>query len=682
MIAEIEQVKRILGIEIEERVYTQKGLQTNTYSVYGGFVRELKLKDCVLSSDALLPLSGGLLELSLTNCAIDNLAGLRRLKKLEKLSLDNVTIQQKEEALKPAFEKTDYRSLHFVLTLKNMFIEHLADYVYLVGEPRFLHLSLFQCTIANFQEMNLFQGLTDLKLTAVKIEQSERDSEYPAPSDRRFTRLEISEMELENLEVLVPVSNHVTFLGIDDCRLQSLSQIHRFEKLESLSLNSKTTISDRQIPVDPGLFFRIDIWISNDAEEAYDLSQLSRIAPYVKSLGFGGTIRHKPGGLKLFTNLETLEFGSGTVTLRDFLPVAHRIKTLELDRCVLKASKSLTKFTKLEKVIVKNWREKGLRDLKKLLPLKNQLKSLEIQEDELKNTEVITEFKALESLDMKVTSMKTAQTILKLPTLKKLWLNVNEETTKTVTWDLKALSQLEEMTLGFRNKVHFKGMEHLQELRKLWIDGDSKVTGIQLLEKLEYLDLTLGRRLDIHRIPEMKSVKRLKINAQFRPIRSLENFPNVEKLELTWSDDQLAIGKLEHLKVFIPGRLDLEKTTCLDQLPNLEQLDLSCSNYSTLKNLDKLPNLKILDLRENEIESLDGLENLKNLEQLNLYGNKISDIRVLNQLPRLKEVNIAWNKITEQEVAGQLKKPETAIFRYVPHVPFLIRFDYWGPADN
>lgn len=681
MTEELKQLEQTLGIQLEKRRYDRRFFQTNTYTGYGGFVRELKLRDCVLSSDALLPLSDGLLELTLINCSIDSLAGLRRLKKLEKLSLDNVTIQQKEENLNPELADTEYRSQHFVLSLKDMFIEHLADYRYLVGEPRSLYLSLFQCTIANFQEINLLQGLTDLKLTAVKIEQSERDSEYPEPHDRSFTRLELSEMELENLEVLVPVSNQVTSLGIDDCTLQSLSQIHRFEKLESLSVNSQTTISDRQMPVDLGLSFRIDLWISNDAEEAYDLYQLSGIAPYVKSLGFGGYVRHKPDGLKLFTNLETLEFGSSTVTLRDFLPVAHQIKTLELDTSVLNASKSLTKFTRLEKVIVKNWREKGLRDLKKLLPLKNQLKELEISEDGLKNTEVITEFKALESLDIEVASMKTALGILTLPLLKKLELQVSEKTDKTFTFNLKKLSQLEEMSFISENRITLKGLEYAKELRKLWLGENCKVEGIHLLEKLEYLEVTLNRRLDIHRIPEMKSVKRLKINAKFRPIYSLENFPNVEKLEITWGDE-LAIGKLEKLKVFLPGVLDLETTTCLDQLPNLEQLDLSCSNYSTIKNLDKLPNLKILDLRENEIESLDGLENLKNLEQLNLYGNNISDIRVLNQLPRLKEVNIAWNNITEEQVALQLEKPEIAIFRYVPHVPFLIKFDYCDPADN
>lgn len=119
------------------------------------------------------------------------------------------------------------------------------------------------------------------------------------------------------------------------------------------------------------------------------------------------------------------------------------------------------------------------------------------------------------------------------------------------------------MSFISENRIILKGLEYVKEFWKLWFGENCKVEGIYLLEKLEYLVVILNRWLDVYWILEMKLVKWLKINVKFCLIYLLENFLNVEKLVIIWGDE-LVIGKLEKLKVFLFSVFDLEIIICLD----------------------------------------------------------------------------------------------------------------------
>ncbi len=91
-----------------------------------------------------------------------------------------------------------------------------------------------------------------------------------------------------------------------------------------------------------------------------------------------------------------------------------------------------------------------------------------------------------------------------------------------------------------------------------------------------------------------------------------------------------------------PLNVTLDKNTispelqaCLENLPNLEQLDLSSSEIDNLAPLSKLTNLKILIVSQStsDVSSLAGLTNL---EELDLAGTQVSDLAPLKELKKLK----------------------------------------------
>lgn len=119
----------------------------------------------------------------------------------------------------------------------------------------------------------------------------------------------------------------------------------------------------------------------------------------------------------------------------------------------------------------------------------------------------------------------------------------------------------------------------------------------------------------------------------------------------------------------------------LDFLYNLEYLDLSQNNFTTLPNLNHLQNLKYLNLSFNKFKTLPDLNLLSKLEILELnrnkliklpllpnlsflsfYKNNISDIEQIKLLTNLVHLNISDNNITTLPNMENLKK--ICVFHY------------------
>ena len=76
-----------------------------------------------------------------------------------------------------------------------------------------------------------------------------------------------------------------------------------------------------------------------------------------------------------------------------------------------------------------------------------------------------------------------------------------------------------------------------------------------------------------------------------------------------------------------------------EEFVNLELLDLSNSNLTTLKTFPKLPNLRKIDLNGNRLSK--GLEHLKdctNLKHIIINGNRFRDLEVLEPLKSLEHL--------------------------------------------
>ncbi|WP_195938878.1 leucine-rich repeat domain-containing protein [Romboutsia sp. 1001713B170131_170501_G6] len=103
-----------------------------------------------------------------------------------------------------------------------------------------------------------------------------------------------------------------------------------------------------------------------------------------------------------------------------------------------------------------------------------------------------------------------------------------------------------------------------------------------------------------------------------------------------------------HLKYVISSILGIEKSAVTkNQLKQLEKLDLSDKNISSLKGIEYAINLKSLNLCRNEIRDASLLSKLINLNTLELSENKIEDVSFLSDLVNLKSIGLDSNNISK-----------------------------------
>eukprot|EP01083_Nonionella_stella_P014777 41400_1 len=87
---------------------------------------------------------------------------------------------------------------------------------------------------------------------------------------------------------------------------------------------------------------------------------------------------------------------------------------------------------------------------------------------------------------------------------------------------------------------------------------------------------------------------------------------------------------------------------CLEECPNLEDLNLSYNLIGRIENLGSLSCLTHLNLSENTIRRVEGVVSLKNLVRLNLSGNQIERIPPsIKNLTKLEVFRISKNKLSQ-----------------------------------
>jgi len=95
---------------------------------------------------------------------------------------------------------------------------------------------------------------------------------------------------------------------------------------------------------------------------------------------------------------------------------------------------------------------------------------------------------------------------------------------------------------------------------------------------------------------------------------------------------------------------DLEKTTILNKLTNLEELLIDGNDFHEIPNLSKLKKLRILDLSSNDLIDFT-MPNLPLLEFLDLEGNSLGELPDLKKLKNLKKLDVASNDLERFTIA-------------------------------
>ncbi|WP_139166104.1 leucine-rich repeat domain-containing protein [Chryseobacterium jejuense] len=544
---------------------------------------------------------------------------------------------------------------------------------------RLEYISFINCEVNNISELNLLPDLYSLTIDNTSIIDSKNGIQYQGKPDKRSTIIQFQNLKVNDLDSFLPISTSLHSISLLNCEVESLKNIHKFSSVKRLYLHPPLQVNDLSLP-DPdhdGKQFEFEfIMIVPERMVDYNVNKdwvipdfntelLASIAPYVPALIVDGYHLTNTHILKDFPILYSLDFNKCSIDLEDYVLVAPKIQEVDFNRAKVRNQKAFSYFTKLEKITVSgDYNRPPYIALKKLLPLKGHLKEINIYETSaVRNIGELKHFTVLEQLHTSAKSIELAQDILSIESLKDLYLNIyqqNRKIERPITLDLQHLKNVEKLHLDSNDDVYFTGISHLKSLKTLELDDNGDLEGLTALTSLEKLVI---KGEVINKFPELKQVKILDLHVPRNyEVASLEKFPNLEKLELNlWSDQKIAINGLKKLKIIVFDYINFDDIISFENLPSLEEVDLTECRVSSLSKLKRLTSLKKLNLENNDIKSLEGIENLKNLEQLAFDLGNITDFTPLNKLPKLREVFIWGNNKRKEDIEGQLSKPEILI---------------------
>ena len=135
----------------------------------------------------------------------------------------------------------------------------------------------------------------------------------------------------------------------------------------------------------------------------------------------------------------------------------------------------------------------------------------------------------------------------------------------------------------------------------------------------------------------------------------------VETTSVTFSDYNLYQNLKTRLSKNIVEQDDETKTLEIitDDIPTINELDLSSCQISDLSGIESLTGLTTLDLSKNSISDVSKLSTLTNLTTLNLSNNSIGNIESLDSLTALVNLNINSNKLSNITPVSRLTQLQT-----------------------
>ncbi|XP_031247907.1 dynein assembly factor 1, axonemal homolog [Pistacia vera] len=108
------------------------------------------------------------------------------------------------------------------------------------------------------------------------------------------------------------------------------------------------------------------------------------------------------------------------------------------------------------------------------------------------------------------------------------------------------------------------------------------------------------------------------------------------------------------------------QVSCLSDFKNLERLDLSFNNLTSLEGLKSCVNLKWLSVVQNKLQSLKGIEGLSKLTVLNAGKNKLRSMAEVGSLASLRALILNDNEIVSICRLDQMKDLNTLVLSRNP----------------
>lgn len=611
----IKKIERILSVKLAPHQYGKR--VENAYHLHNGKLHELYLNNLEIETFEDVKKVYGL---TIKNATISSLSELLRLN-IYRLTLENVVFKNSNESI---IANDTLQHVRFKNTYFNA--QHLRN----CADLKFAFF--YDCKIENLYETSRFPKLYQLSLDNITWDTLEKSNLPPTQNDPSLT---ISNMQFDDIAIFSPFAN-ITSLTVINCHIKSISNLYCFKKLENFEIDSDSIIENTEFTTHKHQAISCEI---TQGTQPIDLQYLFPIANHINKLSFCNLKEKQLYHIEKFNMVNTLVFDKSDAYLDAFLPIASQIKTIFIQDSSFKETKHLEQFINLTTIETNAMDDLGVKNLKELLPIKNQLKTFVSFDDECENFEFINEFSALEYLKIVSVSLSVATQILKLKSLKHLYLHVNideeEENQEKPLLNINNLTNLERLNISYRD-INVIGYEDLKQLKSLRIEN-----GVD----------------EINSFPRMEHLERLNFEGQGKINISSERFPNLKELKIEGTDINLTLNlpKLEILEIPYINHID-----ALGEMPNLKRLYLPKTN--TFSNIFKnTPNITHLHFEEFERDDLEFLQPLKKLKYLNLLNGTVSNISALNALPNLKEVNLSGLDHLE----SQLENPEKAVYLWI-----------------
>ncbi|CAL5978768.1 Conserved_hypothetical protein [Hexamita inflata] len=163
---------------------------------------------------------------------------------------------------------------------------------------------------------------------------------------------------------------------------------------------------------------------------------------------------------------------------------------------------------------------------------------------------------------------------------------------------------------------------------KLSISNDVDLKSLRFVDELNVTELNVSSCKNVTFARTPTKVVKLTVNSC-----ELKNANGIEKMK-----------QLQYLNLSSNQITSIQE---LRTLVNLKELRLNNNQITNIQGIGELRNLNTLYLYSNKIVSIQELKALANLTYLNLYNNQIANIQWLSGLTNLKELYLDSNKIVE-----------------------------------
>ncbi len=335
-----------------------------------------------------------------------------------------------------------------------------------------------------------------------------------------------------------------------------------------------------------------------------------------------------------------------------------------------------------------------------LYPIRNliDLQNLNISNTQITNLDALIYSMALQNLDISYTQIHSLDAIANLSSLKMI------NFSNTHIDNIQALASLKTLANIKMENTMVSDLEPIKDLESInYIDIDNNpISDIQTLSHLKELKILSCNNTIINSLLPLSQLENLSIvhceNTEITSLKPLDGMPNLNKIYCdntllgkekaldymnqnphvlvvyetkklikwyeeipeTWKDIFTSYVEIDEVnptkeqlhqiagiaEIDISGHDEIEFLQPLSRIQNLQKLNASGTNITSLDALYELRELNWLDISKTEVSSISSLENSQSLNYLNISETKIDKLDALRQSNSLKKLLMESSSIS------------------------------------